>query len=219
MIKTKNLKIAPSILSANFARLGDELSAIDKTDADYIHLDIMDGSFVPNLTFGSPIIKAIKPFSSKPFDVHLMINNPQNLIDSFIDAGSDIITIHYEACIHHQKILNYISQKGVRAGISLVPSTQPQNLDYLLDDISLILIMSVNPGFGGQEFLYSQLAKIEYLANKIVKLGLDIEISVDGGINETTAELAKNAGANVLVAGNFVFKGNYQEQITKLKNC
>ncbi len=223
----KQVKISPSILSGDFANLQNEITLLDKTDADYIHLDIMDGSFVPNLTFGPPVVKSIKPFTQKPFDVHLMINNPQNMIDLFADAGADIITIHYEACIHHDRIINYIKSKGIKAGISLVPSTHQSCLDYIIEDLDLVLIMSVNPGFGGQKFLSSSLAKIEAVANQISQKNLQTEVSVDGGINEQTAKQVINAGASVLVAGNFIFNSDlgqknhqtYQSQINKLRYC
>ena len=209
------IKISPSILSADFSILKEEIEKI--TDADYIHIDVMDGNFVPNLTFGAKLIKDIKKYTNKPFDVHLMVNNPENYINSMVDAGADIITIHYESCIHVDRVLDTIKKNGVKAGLTLVPSTHENVLTYLLDKLDLILVMSVNPGFGGQKFIYSQLDKIKSI-KKIIE-NKPIEIEVDGGINEDTAKLAIEAGADVLVAGSYVFgANNYNEAIKKLKN-
>ena len=209
------IKISPSILSADFSILKEEIEKI--TDADYIHIDVMDGNFVPNLTFGAKLIKDIKKYTNKPFDVHLMVNNPENYINSMVDAGADIITIHYESCIHVDRVLDTIKKNGVKAGLTLVPSTHENVLTYLLDKLDLILVMSVNPGFGGQKFIYSQLDKIKSIKKMIENK--PIEIEVDGGINEDTAKLAIEAGADVLVAGSYVFgANNYNEAIKKLKN-
>lgn len=199
------IKIAPSILSADFARLGEEVKQISKDGADYIHVDVMDGSFVPNITIGHDVVKAIRPHSDLPFDVHLMIQNPDIHVENFANAGADIITIHTEAVTHLHRSIQKIKSLGKKAGVSIVPSTNENVLDYVLEDVDLILVMSVNPGFGGQKFIYSQLKKIENLANKIAKLGKEIDLQVDGGINDKTAKEVIEAGANVLVAGSYIF--------------
>lgn len=211
-------KISPSILSADFAKLGEELSAISKAGADYIHIDVMDGSFVPNITIGNEVVKSIRSYSSLPFDVHLMINNPDNHIKAFAESGSDIITVHAEASIHLDRTLSLIKSFGKKAGVSIVPSTNENILDYILDKVDLILVMTVNPGFGGQSFIDSQLKKISNIRKKIDQSGRIIDLEVDGGINEKTAKLAIEAGADVLVSGSYIFKSqNYQEAILKLK--
>lgn len=212
------IKISPSILSANFAKLGEEIQAIEKAGADYIHLDVMDGAFVPNITIGNEVVKSLKKIASKPFDVHLMINNPDNHVKAFAEAGSDIITIHAEAVTHLDRSIELIKSYGAKAGISLVPSTHEDVLDYVLEKIDLILVMTVNPGFGGQKFLSSQLRKIENLRKKIEKCGKKIELEVDGGINEQTAKTVVSAGADVLVSGSYIFgSANYADAIKKLR--
>jgi ribulose-phosphate 3-epimerase len=214
----QKIKISPSILSADFAKLGDELTKISAAGADYIHIDVMDGSFVPNITIGNEVIKALRPFSSLTFDVHLMINNPDNHVKSFAEAGADIITIHAEASTHLDRSISLIKSFGKKAGVSIVPSTHENVLDYILDKVDLILVMTVNPGFGGQKFLDSQLKKISNIREKITKSGRNIDLEVDGGINPETAKLAIAAGADVLVSGSYIFKSaNYQESISKLK--
>jgi len=213
-----NIKISPSILSSNFATLGEEVKAISAAGADYIHIDVMDGSFVPNITIGPDVVKSIRSYSNLPFDTHLMINNPDNHLENFALAGSDIITVHSEAATHLHRTVQKIKSLGKKAGVSIVPSTNESVLDYVLEDIDLILIMTVNPGFGGQKFIYSQLKKIENIANKISKLGRKIDLEIDGGINQETAKQVIDCGANVLVAGSFIFGNkNYSENIQKLR--
>ena len=213
-----NIKISPSILSANFANLGEEVKFITKAGADYIHIDVMDGSFVPNITIGPDVVKSIRSYSDLPFDVHLMINNPDNHVENFAIAGADIITIHSEATTHLHRSVQKIKSLGKKAGVSIVPSTSENVLDYVLEDIDLILVMTVNPGFGGQKFISSQLKKIENIASKISKLNKKIDLEVDGGINPETAKQVINCGANVLVAGSFIFGSeNYSEAIKKLR--
>jgi ribulose-phosphate 3-epimerase len=199
--------IAPSILSADFARLGDEVRAIDEAGADWIHIDVMDGHFVPNLTIGPGVVKALRPHSRKPFDVHLMISPVDLFLDDFASAGADIITVHPEAGPHLHRTVQRIKALGKKAGVSLNPATPPDALDYVLDTIDLVLVMSVNPGFGGQKFISSQLRKIEVIAEKIAGRGLSVDIEVDGGIDPETAPLAVSAGAKILVAGSATFRG------------
>lgn len=210
------VKIAPSILSADFANLGKELKALEKAGADMIHIDVMDGNFVPNLTFGPCVVKALRKETRLPFDVHLMVKNPEIMIPWFAEAGADIITVHAEACKHLDKTLATIHDYGIKAGVSLNPSTNEDCLKYILDKLDLILIMSVNPGFGGQNFIESQLSKIAAVKELID--GKEIEIEVDGGINPMTAAECIAAGADILVAGTAVFAGGeYQKNINSLR--
>lgn len=213
------VKIAPSILSADFAKLGEEVRAISDAGADYVHVDVMDGHFVPNLTIGPVVIKSIRPTSKLPFDVHLMIENPDASIESYARAGADIITVHAEACTHLNRTLHHIKSYGKKCGVSIVPTTPASVLEYVMDEVDLILIMTVNPGFGGQSFITSQLDKIRQVRNMISKSGREIDLEVDGGINPDTAQKVIEYGANVLVAGSAVFTGNaekYAENIRAL---
>lgn len=213
-----NIKISPSILSADFAKLGDEIKNITNAGADYIHIDVMDGGFVPNITIGNCVVSSLRSHSNLPFDVHLMINNPDNHIKAFVEAGSDIITIHSEASIHLDRTISLIKSFNKKAGVSIVPSTNENVLEYVLEKLDLVLVMTVNPGFGGQKFIDSQLKKIENIRKKIDKIGKKIDLEVDGGINPETAKKVINAGADVLVAGSYIFNSNnYSEAILKLR--
>ncbi|HET7315809.1 MAG TPA: ribulose-phosphate 3-epimerase [Sphingomicrobium sp.] len=199
--------IAPSILSADFAKLGEEVRAIDEAGADWIHIDVMDGHFVPNLTIGPGVVKALRPHTSKPFDVHLMIAPIDPFLDHFADAGADLMTVHPEAGPHLHRTIQRIKALGKKAGVSLNPGTPPDAIDYVLDQVDLVLVMSVNPGFGGQKFIDSQLGKIGMIAETIAARGLAVELEVDGGIDPANARRAVDAGATVLVAGSATFRG------------
>lgn len=219
-ISANPVRIAPSILSADFARLGEEVAAIEVAGADWVHVDVMDGHFVPNLTIGPAVVRALRPHSRLPFDVHLMIAPVDGFLDAFADAGADIITVHPEAGPHVHRTVQRIKALGKQAGIALNPATPAKMLDYLIDDIDLVLVMSVNPGFGGQGFITSQLRKIEAVRKMIDKSGRAIALEVDGGIDAATAPLAIAAGADVLVAGTATFRGgpaSYRANIAGLR--
>ena len=215
----QNIKISPSILSADFSILGDEIKSLEQAGADLIHIDVMDGHFVPNITMGPPIIKMVRKCTKLPFDVHLMISPVEKYIKAFADAGSDIITIHPEATDNLKRAVGTIKSLGKKAGISLNPKTPISALMDVINDIDLILIMSVNPGFAGQSFMGEVLPKVTELRKMINDKKLKIDIEIDGGINFETAPLAVKAGANILVSGTTIFSGSLKDNIQKLRNC
>ncbi len=212
------VKIAPSILSANFLKLGEEIKAAEKAGADIIHIDIMDGHFVPNITIGSFIVESIRKITSLPLDVHLMIEDPDTYLRDFIKAGADYVTVHLEASVHLHRTIQWIREGGIKAGVSLNPATPVWSLEYILSDINLVLLMSVNPGFGGQEFIPQVIDKISALQKLIEQKGLSTLIEVDGGINLDNAKSVVSAGADILVMGSAFFNAkDYEEIIRRLK--
>ena len=213
------VKIAPSILSADFSKLGEEIKDVERGGADYIHVDVMDGHFVPNITIGPLIVDSIRPITKLPLDVHLMIENPDQYIEDFAKAGADYITVHVEACRHLHRTIQLIKSMGVKAGVVLNPATPVQLIEPIIEDVDMVLLMSVNPGFGGQKFISSVLPKIKQVKDMAVEKGLNLEIEVDGGVNEETALLCVEAGATVLVAGSAVFNQSDRcEAISRLKS-
>ncbi|KPU28266.1 ribulose-phosphate 3-epimerase [Caloranaerobacter sp. TR13] len=212
------VKIAPSILSADFSRLGQEIKKAEEGGADLIHLDVMDGKFVPNITIGPPVIKYLRKVTKLPFDVHLMIEEPERYIKEFVDSGADIITVHQEATVHLHRTIQQIKSYGIKAGVALNPSTPLSTIEYIIEDIDMVLIMTVNPGFGGQKFISNMETKITKLRDLINKKNLNIDIEVDGGIKLENADKAVKCGANILVAGSAVFKSDdIVETIRKFK--
>ncbi|GKU81889.1 ribulose-phosphate 3-epimerase [Niallia sp. NCCP-28] len=209
------IKIAPSILSANFAALGEDIKDVELGGADYIHVDVMDGHFVPNITIGPLVVDAIRPITKLPLDVHLMIENPDQYISEFAKAGADIITVHVEACRHLHRTIQLIKEQGIKAGVVLNPSTPVDTIKHIIQDIDMVLLMTVNPGFGGQAFISSVVPKITEVRKMANELNPEMDIEVDGGINEETAKICIEAGANVLVAGSFIYGSSDRAEAIK----
>ena len=210
---SKKIIVAPSLLAADFSKLREEIQEVESYGAEYLHLDVMDGNFVPNISFGAPVISSIRKHSNLVFDVHLMVENPDRFIKDMVDAGADVITIHAEATKHLNRTIQLIKSYGKKVGVALNPSTPLDFIKYDLKDIDMVLIMTVNPGFGGQAFIEGMLQKIKDLRS----IDPNIDIQVDGGINDKTSKLVKEAGANILVAGSYLFKGDYKQKIESLR--
>jgi ribulose-phosphate 3-epimerase len=213
------VKIAPSILSADFSKLGEEIKDVERGGADYIHVDVMDGHFVPNITIGPLIVEAIRPVTKLPLDVHLMIENPDQYIEAFANAGADYITVHVEACRHLHRTIQLIKKSGVKAGVVLNPATPVEMIQHIIEDVDMVLLMSVNPGFGGQKFIPAVLPKIRQVKEMATSKGLKIEIEVDGGVNADTAKLCVEAGADVLVAGSAVYNATDRKKAIEVLKC
>lgn len=211
-------KLAPSILSADFARLGEEIQAVVQAGADVIHVDVMDGHFVPNITIGPPVVAAIRQICDLPLDVHLMISDPDRYIENFAESGADWISVHVEACTHLHRTIQRIKGLGKKAGAVLNPATSLATLDHILPDCDLVMLMSVNPGFGGQSFIPSSLDKVRELKRRIVEADLQVEIEIDGGVSPETITAIAEAGVDIFVAGSAVFRGDYAENIAALKD-
>ncbi|SDG96454.1 ribulose-5-phosphate 3-epimerase [Alteribacillus persepolensis] len=205
------IKVAPSILSADFSQLKEEIIDVDQGGADYIHIDVMDGHFVPNITIGPLIVEAVRPHTKLPLDVHLMIEKPDHYISDFVKAGADIISVHTEACPHLHRTIHLIKSQGIKAGVVINPATPVEAIKHVIKDVDLVLLMTVNPGFGGQAFIPEVLSKIEHVQTMLKEAGSDADIEVDGGVNAETAKLCREAGANVLVAGSAVYKQQDRE--------
>ena len=214
------VKIAPSILAADFSRLGEEVKAVEEAGADWIHVDVMDGKFVPNITVGPLVVEALRKVTDLPLDVHLMIENADHYVEDFVAAGADIISVHAEACPHLHRTIQRIKDSGVKAGVVLNPATTLFALDEIIEQVDMVLLMSVNPGYGGQEFIGSVLSKIELLCNTLNESGVELDVEVDGGVKPDNAATIKKAGANVLVAGSAIFgSDDYKKSIEELRNA
>ncbi|WP_280769035.1 ribulose-phosphate 3-epimerase [Salipaludibacillus daqingensis] len=214
------IKIAPSILSADFSKLGEEIKEVDQGGADYIHVDVMDGHFVPNITIGPLVVDAIRPLTTLPLDVHLMIENPDQYIPDFVKAGADIISVHVEACPHLHRTIHMINNLGVKSGVVLNPATPVDAIKHIIADVDLVLLMTVNPGFGGQSFIEDVMTKVREVKELVDATGKDIDIEIDGGVNPETAKLCVDAGANVLVAGSAIYgKTNRKEAIESIRQA